>query len=92
MPTRSSRIASPHNAFIQETSLGIHYHPEAGPGPLDYLVDRSVFDRREGCFVRNDSPGLGVEIDEGGVRSEAEAGHRWRNPVWRLPDGSVAEW
>lgn len=80
------------NAFIQETSLGIHYHPDEGPGPLDYVTDRSPFDRKDGCFVRTGTPGLGVEIDEDRVRREAETGHRWRNPVWRLPDGSVAEW
>jgi len=22
----------------------------------------------------------------------AKEGHRWRNPVWRHADGSVAEW
>jgi galactonate dehydratase len=26
------------------------------------------------------------------VREMAKVGHRWRNPVWRLEDGSVAEW
>jgi galactonate dehydratase len=26
------------------------------------------------------------------VRAKAAEGHRWRNPVWRHPDGSIAEW
>jgi len=26
------------------------------------------------------------------VREMAKTGHRWRNPVWRHEDGSVAEW
>jgi galactonate dehydratase len=37
-------------------------------------------------------PGLGIEIDEGEVERMTRQGHRWRNPVWRHPDGSFAEW
>ncbi len=80
------------NAFIQETSLGIQYHSKNGPGPLDYVTDTSPFERQDGCFVRTDRPGLGVDIDEERVRHEAKTGHRWRNPIWRLPDGSITEW
>ena len=78
------------NAFIQEQSLGIHYNEAADI--LDYLVDRSVF-AYEGGMVRIPSgPGLGIEVDETAVARAAETGHRWRNPVWRHEDGSVAEW
>lgn len=34
---------------------------------------------------------LDVEIDED-VRERAKEGHRWCNPIWRLKDGSFAEW
>ncbi|MBL3684607.1 hypothetical protein F2981_18410 (plasmid) [Sinorhizobium meliloti] len=37
-------------------------------------------------------PGLGIEVDEAYVIERAKEGHRWRNPIWRHADGSVAEW
>ena len=78
------------NAFIQEQSLGIHYNQ--GSDLLDYLVDPSVFDYRDGFVDRLPKPGLGIEIDEAKVRAAATVGHRWRNPIWRTADGVVAEW
>ncbi|MFG3045142.1 galactonate dehydratase [Streptomyces sp. NPDC048241] len=84
-------FASP-NAFIQETSLGIHYNVGSDLG--DYLVDTSVFDfdTTDGHMARLTAPGLGIEVDEDAVAKAAENGHRWRNPVWRHADGSFAEW
>ncbi|MBB3713072.1 galactonate dehydratase [Limimaricola variabilis] len=79
-----------HNAFIQEQSLGIHYN--TGSDILDYLVDPSVFHYKEGRVQIPQGPGLGVEIDEAAVMRAAQTGHRWRNPVWRHADGSIAEW
>jgi galactonate dehydratase len=79
-----------HNAIIQEQSLGIHYN--ASNDLLDYLVDSSVFDYRDGYVAIPDKPGLGIELNEEFVREKAEEAHRWRNPVWRHPDGSFAEW
>ncbi|MET7802636.1 galactonate dehydratase [Streptomyces decoyicus] len=78
------------NALIQETSLGIHYN--ADHDLLDYLVDTSVFDFTDSHIARPTGPGLGIEIDEAAVRKAAEKGQRWRNPVWRQADGSLAEW
>ena len=37
-------------------------------------------------------PGLGIDVNEDYVSERALEGHRWRNPVWRHADGSVAEW
>ncbi|WP_019004295.1 galactonate dehydratase [Cohnella laeviribosi] len=82
--------ATAHNAFIQEQSLGIHYHE--GSDLLDFLKDPSVFTYRDGYVDIPSGPGLGVEIDEDKVRKAAEIGHKWRNPVWRHADGSIAEW
>lgn len=79
-----------YNAFIQEQSLGIHYNQ--GSDLLDYLVDSGVFECSEGMVAIPDGPGLGVEINEETVERMAKEGHRWRNPVWRHKDGSVAEW
>lgn len=78
------------NAFIQETSLGIHYH-DAGQDLLDY-VEGDCLVMKDGCFERNESPGLGIHVNEAAVRKAAAKGHSWRNPLWRQPDGSVAEW
>ena len=80
------------NAFIQEQSLGIHYNANGGSDLLDYLVDPSVFHYNAGYVPLMTAPGLGITVNEEAVREAAKTGHRWRNPVWRNEDGSVAEW
>ncbi|MFN7050894.1 MAG: galactonate dehydratase, partial [Gemmobacter sp.] len=80
-----------HNAFIQEQSLGIHYNGK-GRDLLDYLVDPDVFTYADGMVAIPDGPGLGIEVNEDAVIEAARTGHRWRNPLWRHADGSVAEW
>ena len=79
-----------HNAFIQEQSLGIHYN--VGNDLLDYVTDPSVFDYREGFVAIPTGAGLGIEINEAYVIEGNRQGHRWRNPIWRHADGSIAEW
>ena len=79
-----------YNAFIQEQSLGIHCN--RGSDPLDYLADPSVFACENGFVRIPQGPGLGIDIDEDHVIRRAAEGHRWRNPVWRHADGSLAEW
>ncbi|QUH01961.1 galactonate dehydratase [Saccharopolyspora erythraea] len=79
-----------HNATIQEQSLGIHYN--TSNDLLDYLVDPAVFTYDAGQVAIPTGPGLGIEINEEYVAERAAEGHRWRNPVWRHADGSVAEW
>jgi len=79
-----------YNAFIQEQSLGIHYN--ASNDLLDYLVDRTPFQYQDGFVSIPDGPGLGIEINQAYVDERAAEGHRWRNPIWRHADGSVAEW
>ncbi|WP_455361836.1 galactonate dehydratase [Streptomyces sp. SYSU K21746] len=78
------------NLLIQEQSLGIHYN--TGSDLLDYLVDPSVFRYKDGHVELLTEPGLGIHVDEKAVERAAETGHRWRNPIWRRRDGSVAEW
>ncbi len=82
-------FASP-NFLIQEQSRAIHYND--GWDVLDYLVDVSVFDIRDGHIDRPLGPGLGITIDDHAVRRAAEVGHDWHAPVWRHVDGSLAEW
>ena len=82
--------ATCHNAFIQEQSLKIHYNQ--GSDLMDYLINRSVFEYKNGYVKIPDGAGLGIEINEDVVRNMAEKSHNWRNPLWRHEDGSVAEW
>jgi len=79
-----------YNAFIQEQSLGIHYNQ--GNDLLDYVVNRDSFTYADGYVTMPKGPGLGIEVNEAYVIERAKEGHRWRNPVWRHADGSVAEW
>jgi galactonate dehydratase len=79
-----------HNAFIQEQSLGIHYNTGGDLG--SYTLPGAGFDLVEGCLMVPTGPGLGIEVDEAAVAAAAQVGHRWRAPVWRHRDGSVAEW
>lgn len=82
--------ATAHNAFIQEQSLGIHYNE--GSDLLDYLIDPTVFDYKDGQVKIPEGPGLGISVNEEHVRKMTEIGHSWKNPVWRHKDGTVAEW
>ena len=82
-------IASP-NFLIQEQSGGMQYN--GGWDSIDYLVDTTVFDTKDGYIARLTGPGLGIEIDEAAVRKASKEGHNWQPPVWRHDDGSLAEW
>lgn len=82
--------ATAYNAIIQEQSLGIHYNE--GSDLLDYITDPAVFEYKDGHVKIPTGPGLGITINEEKVREMAKQGHRWRNPLWRHEDGSVAEW
>lgn len=79
-----------HNAFIQEQSIGIHYNTNADL--TDYLVPGHGFEFEEGFLKIPAGPGLGIRINEETVIEKARQGHRWRAPVWRHGDGSIAEW
>jgi galactonate dehydratase len=79
-----------YNATIQEQSLGIHYNQTNDL--LDYIKDPSVFQHKDGYLPIPKGPGLGIEVNEEYVVERSKVGHRWRAPVWRHHDGSVAEW
>ena len=79
------------NIVLQEMSWGIHYN--TGGFDLDtYLTDTSVFAVKDGMVSVPTGPGLGVPLDLDKIMEAAKEGHRWRNPIWRRPDGSFAEW
>lgn len=79
-----------HNAAYQEQSLGIHYNQ--GGDLLDCITPASRFLYADGYLAIPQGPGLGIEVDEAKVIDMAKIGHRWRAPVWRHADGSIAEW
>ncbi|WP_380058050.1 galactonate dehydratase [Falsihalocynthiibacter sp. SS001] len=79
-----------HNAFIQEQSLGMHYN--TGADMNDYLKEDSRYSCTDGFLAIPQGAGLGIELDEDYIRESAKIGHRWRAPVWRHEDGSIAEW
>lgn len=79
-----------HNAVLQEQSMGIHYNDRAEL--LDYVRNKDDFRIDNGFIAALPRPGLGVEIDEERVIEASRNANDWRNPLWRHPDGSVAEW
>ena len=78
------------NVAIQEMSLGIHYN--VGHDLLSFVTDPDVLTPVDGHLPIPQKPGLGIGIDEAGVREAHKDRHRWRNPIWRQKDGSFAEW
>ena len=79
-----------YNGVLQEQSIGIHYN--VGKSVLDYIDNKEDF-RFVGGFVNLPvKAGLGVQVNKALVIEENENPHRWKNPVWRHRDGSVAEW
>ncbi|HEU5482396.1 MAG TPA: enolase C-terminal domain-like protein, partial [Sphingomicrobium sp.] len=78
------------NVAIQEMSLGIHYN--VGADLFSYCLHKEQLSPSDGYLGIPTGSGLGVDIDEDAVRQSDKDRHRWRNPVWRLEDGSFAEW
>jgi galactonate dehydratase len=78
------------NAIIQEQILSVH---EVAQNPLlEYLVEPNVFKYEAGYVPLPAGNGLGIAINEEVVREAAKQGHRWRSPIWRNDDRTVAEW
>ncbi len=80
-----------YNASLQEQSMGIHYNQ--GAELLTYVNNPEDFSMSDGYLHALTKPGLGVDVNEERIRKAAESNNvNWHNPVWRHPDGSVAEW
>jgi galactonate dehydratase len=79
-----------HNAVFQEQSMGIHYN--RGADLLDYISNPEDFAVKDGFLAASTRPGLGVVMNEARIEEAAKRAPDWHNPVWRHPDGSVAEW
>ena len=78
------------NAVLQEQSMGIHYNK--GAELLDYIINKEDFSMLDGHFYPPTKPGLGIEINEELVIERSKQATDWKNPLWRYPDGAVAEW
>lgn len=59
-----------------------------------YLKNPEVFKVEGGMVSLLTQPGLGIELNEELIRSNASeyADFSWRNPLWRGPDGAIREW
>jgi galactonate dehydratase len=75
---------------IQEQILGLGHGPKSEF--LNYFVDSSPMEAKNGYIELMTKPGLGVEIDEKAVRAAAKKINRKRFPEWTHKDGSFAEW
>lgn len=82
--------ATTPNVALQEMSLGIHYN--VGGDLYTFCKDPAPLTATDGWLPVPQAPGLGVDIDEDAVREADKDRHHWRNPIWRLADGSFAEW
>jgi galactonate dehydratase len=82
--------ATAPNVVLQEMSLGIHYN--VGGDLYTFVTDPAPLTAVDGWLPIPVAAGLGVDIDEAAVREADKDRHRWRNPIWRLADGSFAEW
>ncbi|MGR3435446.1 MAG: galactonate dehydratase [Shimia sp.] len=80
------------SASIQEWAGAIHYNQ--GVMHETYLKSPAWGLDGEGMLTLPEGPGLGIEVDEDAVRDAAlpDDAAGWGAPMWRLPDGSVAEW
>ncbi len=81
--------ATCHNAVIQEQSMGIHYNDTNSV--LDYIINKEVFDFTDGYVQLPQGSGLGLTVNKEFIVAENND-HKWKNPVWRHEDGSIAEW
>lgn len=82
--------ACSYNAVIQEQSMGIHYN--VGKSVLDYVLNPEDFAFIDGYVKLPRLPGLGIKINKELVLEENKTPHKWKNPIWRHFDGSIAEW
>src|SRR5579862_5312946 len=58
-----------------------------------YLVTTALFQPHEGYLEVPLGPGLGIEVNEEAVETDAATGPvPWAPPIWHHPDGSYADW
>lgn len=65
---------------------------ETGFNLYTYMTNPEMLAIKDGHIELLTRPGLGVEINEELVRSEATKGERFGNPVVRGGNGEIREW
>ncbi|WP_415380137.1 galactonate dehydratase [Halosimplex sp. TS25] len=85
-------------AYAASTQLSHHvtnavHQPAVAERYIDAYVD-NVDDLRSenGRVSLSEKPGLGIEVNEQGIREHAGQGSDWRTPIRRYNDGSIVEW
>ena len=85
-------------AYAASTQLSHHLtnavqQPSVSERYIDAYVDNVDDLRSEDGYVSlSDKPGLGIDINEEGVRKHAGKASDWRTPIRRHDDGSIVEW
>ncbi len=79
------------NFLIQEQSMNTRYNTDVNY-LLEYVDNPSVFQFEDSYVRLPTEPGLGVIINEEKVRRFNNTKKHYRNPVWRLEDGTVCPW
>jgi galactonate dehydratase len=72
----------------------MHYNT-GGFDLFTYMKNPEVFAVKQGAIELLTGPGLGIELNEELIRSEAQEAAKldpWINPIFRGPDGAVREW
>ena len=81
------------NFVIQEMSLGIHYNTEMGEYDINnYIINKGVWEVKEGYVDGLNGIGLGIEVDETEIREVAKTTAPWPVKGFSGPDGSIREW
>lgn len=78
------------NALIQEQVIELH--DVQNSALLEFVSNKEAFHLKDGCVAVPGEPGLGIVIDEAGVRAAQSRGRGWRVPLVRNADGTVGEW
>ncbi|WP_436923929.1 galactonate dehydratase [Halosimplex amylolyticum] len=81
----STQLSHHLSNAVQQPSLGERYVDA-------YVENVGTIQSENGYVSLSDEPGLGIEVDEDGIREHAGQGSDWRTPIRRYDDGSIAEW
>ncbi|KAK4687463.1 galactonate dehydratase, partial [Tremellales sp. Uapishka_1] len=82
------------NFVVCEMSWKMHYNV-GGFDLFTYMSNPEVFEVKNGAISILTGPGLGIELNEELIRSEAKKAAElppWTNPVFRGDDGAIREW
>lgn len=77
------------NQLIQDQGFDI----ESGTRTdVSNYLEGPGFEFEDGYILPSDEPGLGITPNRDAIEARAQEDVTWHNPIWRHPDGSIAEW